>query len=97
MSQSFDEKFFDFAMRILNYSIEFVNSPGYASLRMLDVLQTLVDLSEQIEGVSDKAFYGRLKKKFEERRLMSDRSESSAFLDELLAMFVEEWRRRSRG
>lgn len=94
MSQPLDDQFFDFAMRILNYSIEFVNTPDYASLRLLDVLQSLVDLSQRIEGVSNKAFYARLKKKFEERRLMSDRKESAAFLDELLTIFVEEWRKK---
>ena len=84
---------FDLSMRVLNYSIEFVNSPGYASLRLLDVLQGLVGLSLKMEGLSNREFYSNLQKKLEERRLMADSKERAKFLDELLAMFVEEWRK----
>ena len=93
MSETVDREFFDLSMRVLNYSIEFVNSPGYASLRLLDVLESLVALSPKVEGISNREFYGRLKKKFEERRLMVDSKEQAKFLDELLSMFVEEWRK----
>ena len=93
MSETLDKLFFDLSMRVLNYSIEFVESPGYASLRLLDVLEILVGLSPRIEGVSNREFYEKLKRKFEQRRLMVDSNEQAKFLDELLSLFVEEWRK----
>ena len=93
MSETLDREFFDLSMRVLNYSIEFVNSPGYASLRLLDVLESLVTLSPKIESISNGGFYSKLKSKFEERRLMVSSKEQSRFLDELLSMFIEEWRK----
>ena len=96
MGEALDQVLFDFSMRILNYSIEFVNSPGYASLRFMDVLQSLAGIIANIEGVSNKDFYMRVKEKMESRRLLSGSEERSRFLDELLEMFVEEWRRQSK-
>ncbi len=96
MSEALDDRFFDFAFQVLNYAIEFVNSPGYASLRMTDVLEKTVELSSLIEGVNREEFYSRLKEKFEKRKLMADQKDREAFLDELSTMFVEEWRRTSR-
>ena len=91
-SETLDREFFDLSMRVLNYSIEFVDSPGYATLRLLDVLESLVALSPLIEDISNREFYDRLKKKFAERRLMVGSKEQAKFLDELLSIFVEEWR-----
>ena len=96
MSTTLDDQLFDLAMRTLNYSIEFVNTPGYASLRLMDLLQSLVGLSMQIEGISKKEFYGKVKEKMEDRRLMADQKEQAEFLDELLTMFVDEWRKEIR-
>lgn len=96
MSEALDDRFFDFAFKVLNYAIEFVNSPGYASLRMTDVLEKTVELSSQIEGVDREEFYSRLKEKFEKRRLTADQKDREAFLDELSTMFVEEWRKKGR-
>jgi len=96
LSTTLDDQLFDLAMRTLNYSIEFVNTPGYASLRLMDLLQNLASISMQIEGVSRKEFYGKVKEKMEDRRLMADQKERAEFLDELLTMFVEEWRKGIR-
>ena len=96
MSPTLDDQLFDLAMRTLNYSIEFVNTPGYASLRLMDLLQSLVGLSMQIEGISKKEFYRKVKEKMEDRRLMADQKERAEFLDELLTMFVDEWRKGIR-
>ncbi|GAG78091.1 unnamed protein product [marine sediment metagenome] len=52
MSDKFDDRYFDLTMKILNYAIEFVKQPSYASTRMTDVLQNLIDLSAEIEGVN---------------------------------------------
>lgn len=94
MSETLNDKFFDFAFQILNYAIEFVKSPGYASLRMTDILEKTVELSSQIEGVSRVEFYETMKEKFKNRRVMSDPKDREAFLDELLTMFIDEWRKK---
>ena len=96
MSETLDDKFFDFAFRVLNYAIEFVNSPGYASLRMTDVLEKIVELSSQIDGVNRENFYARLKERFRDRSVMADQKDREAFLDELSTMFIEEWRKERR-
>ena len=92
MSVSMDEEYFDFCFKVLNYAIEFTNSSGYASTRITDVLQKLVDLSFQFEGVDREEFYETLLEKFETRRLMTTKQNEKNFLDELLQLFVDEWR-----
>jgi len=96
LSATLDDQFFDFAVRVLNYAIEFVNMPGYASLRLVDVLKGLVDLSSRIEGVNRKEFYEKVKERLEGRKLLVDAKQRSMFLDELLSMFVDEWRKSAR-
>ncbi len=97
MRGSLDDEFFDLTCRVLNYAIEFVNAPGYASLRLLDVLKSLIELQPRIQGVTRGEFYQRLRRKMESRELMAGAEESSKFLDELLTMYVEEWRDTSHG
>ena len=97
MKGSLDDQFFDLACRVLNYAIEFVNAPGYASLRLVDVLKGLLELQPQMEGVSRGEFYQRLQEKLESRDLLVGVEERSKFLDELLTMFVDEWRTTSAG
>jgi len=92
MSENLDDVFFDHAFKILNYAVEFANSRGYASLRITDILEKTVELSSRIEGVSRTDFYGRVMEKFENRRIMSEQKSREAFLDELMVMFIEEWR-----
>lgn len=94
MSGSLDEEFFDFSFKILNYAVEFAKSPGYSSLRFTDVLEKMVELSFQIEGIDRREFYEKLKEKFKSRRLMSSQQDLEAFLDELLQMYVDEWRNK---
>ncbi|KON29086.1 hypothetical protein AC482_07260 [miscellaneous Crenarchaeota group-15 archaeon DG-45] len=94
MSVSLDQEYFDFCFKVLNYSIELTRSTGYASTRMTDVLQKLVDLSFQIEGVGKKEFYETLNEKFKNRRLMTSQMGQSEYLDELLQLFVDEWRKK---
>lgn len=93
MSVSIDEEYFDFCFKVLNYAIEFTNSSGYASTRMTDVLQKLVDLSFQFEEVDRDEFYETLVEKFKNRRLMTIRQSEKNFLDEILQLFVDEWRK----
>jgi len=92
---SLDDQFFDLACRVLNYAIEFVNAPGYASLRLVDVLKSLIDLQPRIEGISRGEFYQKVRKKMESRELLSNAEARSKFLDDLLTMFVDEWRETS--
>lgn len=90
-----DDEFFDLACRVLNYAIEFVNAPGYSSLRLVDVLNSLLDLQPQIEGVAREEFYEKVREKMESRQLLVGPEARSKFLDELLTMFVDEWRKTS--
>ena len=92
---SLDDQFFDLACRVLNYAIEFVNAPGYASLRLVDVLKGLLELQPQIEGVSRGEFYEKVRERLESRELLRSAEDRSKFLDELLTMFVDEWRNTS--
>ena len=94
MNETFDDRYFDLTMKVLNYAMEFVNQPSYASLRMTDVLQSLVDISSEIEGVERKEFYASVKAKFRDRKLMTTKKAEIDFLNELLTFYVEEWRRR---
>ncbi len=93
MSETLDDKYFDFAFKILNYAVEFVNSPGYSSLRITDILEKTVELSSQIEGVSRTEFYEKVKEKFRDRRVMASSGTRADFLDELMSMFIDEWRK----
>lgn len=93
MSETLDAQFFDYAFQVLNYATEFVKAPGYSSLRFTDVLEKTVNLALQIEGIENKGFYEELRKKFADRRVMSDQGTREVFLEELLTMFIEEWRK----
>ena len=94
MSQTFDDCYFDLTMKVLNYAMEFVNQPSYASLRMTDVLQSLIAISAEIDEVKNKEFYASVKEKFKDRKLMTTKQAEIDFLNELLTLYVEEWRRR---
>jgi len=95
MSETLDDKFFDFAFQVLNYAIEFVKSPGYSSLRLTDVLEKTVTLGLEIDGVERKEFYEKIKERFGTRKLLSSSMNREEFLDGLLSEFVEEWRKNS--
>jgi len=95
MSDTLDDVYFDYVFKILNYAVEFVGSPSYASLRMIDVIDKTVELSSRIEGVLRAEFYEKLREKFENRRIMSERKEQEVFLDELMTMFIEEWKNKA--
>ena len=95
MKSDLNDKFFDLTCRVLNYAIEFVNAPGYASLRLVDILKSLIDLQPQIEGASRREFYQKLREKLDSRDLLADERGSSKLLDELLTIFVDEWRSNS--
>lgn len=94
MSQTLDDRYFDLTMKVLNYAMEFVNQPSYASLRMTDVLQSLIDISTEIDGIEMKEFYASVKEKFRDRKLMTIKQAEIDFLNELLTLYIEEWRRR---
>jgi hypothetical protein len=97
MKSSIDDEFFDLSCRVLNYAIEFINAPGYASLRLLDIFIGLIELQPQIEGISRGEFYQKLRIKLESRDLLAEAEERSKLLDELLTMFVDEWKNTSYG
>jgi len=96
VSENIDDVFFDHAFKILNYAVEFVNTPGYPSLRMTDTLEKTVELSSRIEGISRTDFYSQVMEKFKNRKIMSERKSHENFLDELMIMFIEEWRNKIR-
>lgn len=93
MSETLDDKYFDYAFQVLNYAIEFVKSPGYSSLRLTDVLEKTVNLGLEIESVERKEFYEKIKEKFGTRKLLSSSVNREEFLDGLLSEFVDEWRK----
>ena len=95
MNNNLDEQFFDLCCRVLNYAIEFVESPGYASLRLVDVLKALIDIQFKMEDLKKSNFYHEVWEKLESRDLVADANERAGLLDELLTMFVDEWRKTS--
>ena len=95
MTESLDEQAFDLATRILNYAIEFVNTGGYASLRFTDVLGSYLEIILRVDQISRKEFYMNVKKMIEDRDLLAPIEEKERFLDQLMSMFVAEWREES--
>jgi hypothetical protein len=93
MSIELDDLFFDLTFKVLNYAIEFAGKPGYASVRMMDVLRQLIELSDEIEGVNKNKFYGKVKEKIEDKKRMTGMDERVQFLNEILVMFVDEWKK----
>ena len=94
MAEKLEDRFFDVLMRTLNYAIEFVDQRGYASLRLMDLFNSLLELQPLIKEVSEDKFYERLREKIKERQLMGEPGGRSKLQSELLQMFVDEWRRR---
>jgi len=97
LTESLDEQAFDIAVRILNYAIEFVNTGGYASLRFTDVLGSYLKIMLQVDGIGKKEFYEKVKKLIDGRDLLAPVEEKERFLDQLLSMFVDEWREEGAG
>jgi hypothetical protein len=95
VSETLEERFFDFSFQVLNYAIEFVRSPGYSSLRFSDVLQKTMSLTLEVEGAGKREFYLSVLKRFEKRESMSDTEAREVFLNELLDMFITEWRKEA--
>ncbi len=92
MEKDLDERFFDLLMRTLNYSMEFLDSPNYASLRFMDLFGSLLDLQPLMGESARDEFYEGLRQKLRDRRVMSDRGTRSKKLTDLLRLFVEEWK-----
>lgn len=92
MEKDLDERFFDLLMRTLNYSMEFLESPNYASLRFMDLFGSLLDLQPLMGESARGEFYEGLRQRLRDRRVMSDRETRSKRLNDLLRLFVEEWK-----
>jgi hypothetical protein len=92
VNEKIEDSYFDFSMKVLNYAIEFVNQPGYSSLRMTDVLENLALLAPKLENVNKSEFYNAVIEKFKNKPVMSTSQERSVFLNDLLEMFINEWR-----
>jgi hypothetical protein len=91
--QKLDDRYFDLTMRVLNYAIEFIDQPGYASLRITDILESLLNISSQLEGVNRREFYASVKAKLSNRFDMTTQQDKASLLNELLALYIEEWRK----
>jgi len=89
-----ENRFFDILLRTLNYSIEFVNEPSYASLRFMDLFSSLLRLQPLVKELSRDEFYEKLREKTKDRQLIRDQETRSKLQSELLEMFVNEWKRR---
>ena len=94
MVGNFEDMFFDVLLRTLNYSIEFVNDPSYASLRFMDLFTSLLKL-QPLMDMPHKELYDSLREKIKDRELVRDSKERSKLQNELSQMFIEEWRRRT--
>jgi hypothetical protein len=94
MTPSLDEMFFDYTFQILNYALEFSSSSGYASLRFTDTVEKAVNLALEIQGISSKPFYRKILEHFKQRRIMSEATTREEFLNELLSLFIEEWKEK---
>ena len=94
MSESLDYAFFDYAFQILNYAIEFVNTPGYSCLRFIDLLEKTISMALKLEDIKNKSFYEKIQNKFKERRLVSDSKTREDFMNDLLSLFVDEWKKQ---
>jgi hypothetical protein len=92
MNETLEDQAFDLAVRILNYAIEFVNTGGYASLRLVDVLGSYLGIMLQVDGINKKQFYEKIKENIDNRDLLAPVKEKEKFLDDLLTMFIDEWR-----
>ena len=90
MSENLKDRFFDVMLRNLNYAIEFVNDGSYASLRFMDLFNSLLELQPLIREISKEEFYERLRE-----RIKGERVGRSKLQIELLQMFIDEWRRRT--
>ena len=87
-----DEKFFDLAVRTVNYAVEFSNTEGYVPLRIVDILKGLLELAPYTE-ISRKEFYSEVLVKIETRDLLETGRQRAEFLDDLLDLFINEWRK----
>ena len=94
MSGELDEKYFDLLMRTLNYSMEFLETPSYASIRFMDIFGNLLNLQPLVVESRRDEFYEEIRNKLQERRVMSSRETRSQRLNELVQLFISEWRRR---
>lgn len=95
MAEKLEDRFFDLLLRTLNYAIEFVNQGGYASLRLMDLFGSLLELQPLIKEISEEEFYERLREKLKTRQLMGEPGGRSKLQSELLQMFLDEWRRKT--
>jgi len=92
MAEKGEDQFFDVLLRTLNYSIEFVDDPSYASLRFMDLFSSLLELQPFIGEFSRKEFYGRVRDKIKDRQLIRDPATRPKLQTEILQMFIDEWR-----
>ncbi len=95
MAENLEDRFFDVLLRTLNYSIEFVNEPGYASLRFMDLFSSLLRIQPLVEELSRDEFYEKLREKIKDRQIIREQETRSKLQNELLEMFVSEWKRRT--
>ena len=94
MSETLKDQYFDLTMKVLNYALEFANTPGYPSLRLTDLIESLVALAPELEGVDRKEFYAKISERMKNRRVMSAQQDRNTLLNDILTLYVEEWRKR---
>ena len=95
MAENLEDRFFDVLLRTLNYSIEFVNEPGYASLRFMDLFGSFLRIQPLVKELSRDEFYEKLREKIKDREVIREQETRSKLQNELLEMFVGEWKRRT--
>ena len=90
MSTKLEERYFDLTMKVVSYALEFVDAPGYSSLRLTDLLENLVSISSLIKGVDKQEFYKKIEEKLAGQVDTEDRV---SLLNEINNLYIEEWKK----
>jgi hypothetical protein len=76
--------------------MEFIDSPNYASLRFMDLFTNMLNLQTLMGESAHDDFYEMLRQKLQERRVMSDTETRSKRINELIQLFIDEWKKKSK-
>jgi hypothetical protein len=76
--------------------MEFMDSPNYASLRFMDLFSNLLNLQPLMGESAHDDFYEILRQKLLERRVMSNSETRSKRINELIQLFIDEWKKKSK-
>ncbi|MFQ6076214.1 MAG: DUF6092 family protein [Candidatus Bathyarchaeia archaeon] len=89
---------FELALFLLTSARGSIDEPqAYGTVRLLEALSRLIELTHHVEGLKEDRFLNRVKEEVNDKKLnilFSNRAEFIRFLDELILKFVDELERR---